>query len=136
MSTSALVLILFIAWALLLLVLMEVVRSWLVVSGRVRSNEFKPDNSNVSPFMQRLARAHANCVESLPIFGGLLLVALATGSTAATDPLAPWLLVARLVQSGIHLASTSVVAVNARFAAFVVQLAIGVYWVWALLAQW
>lgn len=135
MSTSALVLILFIAWALLLLVLMEALRSHLVLSGHARSNEFKPDNSNVSPFMQRLARAHANCVESLPVFGGLLVVALATGRVGATDALAPWLLGARVVQSCIHLASTSVFAVNARFAAFVVQMAIGLYWVWALLAR-
>lgn len=135
MSSSALVLTLFIAWALLLLVVMEVLRSYFVLTGRARSNEFKPDNSNISPFMQRLARAHANCVESLPVFGGLLVVALATGRTGATDALAPWLLGARIVQSSIHLASTSVVAVNARFAAFVVQMAIGAYWVWALLAR-
>jgi uncharacterized MAPEG superfamily protein len=135
MSTSALVLTLFIGWALLLLVVMEILRSRLVLTGRAQSNEFKPDNSNSSPFMQRLARAHANCVESLPLFGGLLLVALATGRSGATDALAPWLLGARVVQSSIHLASTSVVAVNARFAAFVVQLAIAVYWVWALLGR-
>jgi len=134
MSKSAVVLTLFIGWALLLLVLMEILRSYLVLTGRNKSNEFKPDNSNVSPFMQRLARAHANCVESLPLFGGLLLIALVTGRTGATDALAPWLLGARLAQSSIHLASTSVVAVNARFAAFVVQMAIALYWVWALLA--
>jgi hypothetical protein len=44
------------------------------------------------------------------------------------------LLGARIVQSAIHLASTSNAAVNARFAAFVVQMAIAVYWVFALLA--
>ena len=135
MSTSALVLTLFIAWALLLLVVMEILRGHLVLTGRVRSNEFKPDNANISPFMQRLARAHANCIESLPLFGGLLLVALVTGRTGVTDGLAPWLLGARIVQSSIHLASTSIVAVNARFAAFVVQVAIALYWVWALLAS-
>jgi len=135
MSDSALVLTLLIAWTLLLLVLMEALRSYLVLTGRARSNEFKPDNSNISPFMQRLARAHANCVESLPVFGGLLVVALATARTGATDALAPWLLGARIVQSSIHLASTSVVAVNARFTAFVVQMAIGIYWVTALLAR-
>ena len=134
MSTSALVLTLFIAWALLLLVVMEILRARLVATGRVASNQFTPDNGNLSPFMQRLARAHLNCVESLPIFGGLLVVALVTGRTGATDPLAPWLLGARIVQSGIHLASTSNAAVNARFAAFVVQMAIAVYWVFALLA--
>jgi len=133
MSKSALVLTLFIAWALLLLVVMEILRCHLVVTGRAQSNEFKPDNSNVSPFMQRLARAHANCLENLPLFGGLLLVALVTGRTGVTDPLAPWLLGARIMQSCIHLASTSVVAVNARFTAFVVQIAIALYWVCALL---
>jgi len=133
MSRSAIVLTLFIAWTLLLLVVMEVLRACLVLTGRARSNEFKPDNSNSSPFMQRLARAHANCVESLPLFGVLLVVALVTGRTEATDASAGWLLGARVAQSSIHLESTSVVAVNARFAAFVVQMGIALYWVWALL---
>ena len=135
MSTSALVLALFIAWTLLLLVVMEAMRSHLVVTGRTRSNAFDPENSKLSPFMQRLARAHANCLESLPVFGGLLVVALVTGRSDVTDPLAPWLLGARIVQSGIHLASTSVVAVNARFTAFAVQMAIAIYWAWALIVR-
>lgn len=134
MSKSALVLTLFIAWALFLLVLMEVIRSYLVVSGRTKSNEFKPDNANLSPFLQRLARAHANCVESLPVLGGLLLIAMVTGRTGVTDPLAPWLLLARMAQSITHLVSVSVVAVNVRFSFFAVQLAIAVYWIFALLA--
>ena len=135
MSTSAQVLGLFIAWTLLLLVLMESIRSHRVVTGRTRANEFRPDNGNLSPFMQRLARAHANCVESLPVFGGLLVLALVTGRAGITDPLAPWFLLARVVQSGAHLASLSVVAVNLRFAAFAVQMGIGVYWAWALLSS-
>ncbi|OHC50857.1 MAPEG family protein [Rhodanobacter soli] len=133
MTISALVLTLFLAWTLLLLVVMEVLRSHLVITGRIRSNGITPDNAGLSPFMRRLARAHANCVEGLPVFGGLLLVALVTGRTEVTDALAPWLLGARIVQSGIHLASTSATAVNARFAAFAVQMAIGIYWVWKLL---
>lgn len=133
MTVSALALTLFIAWTLALLVLMEVLRSRLVLLGRVRSNGFTPDNANLSPFMQRLARAHANCLENLPLFGGLLLVALATGRHGVTDPLALWLVAARVVQSCIHLASTSVWAVNFRFTAFVVQTGIGVWWAWRLL---
>lgn len=135
MSTSATVLTLFIAWALFLLVLMELIRSYLVLSGRAKSNEFQPDNANLSAFMQRLARAHANCIESFPLFGGLLLVAMAVGHTEITDALAPWLLLARVAQSCIHLASLSIVAVNARFSFFAVQLAIAVHWTWALLAR-
>jgi uncharacterized MAPEG superfamily protein len=135
MSTSGLVLTLFISWALFLLALMEVLRSHLVVTGRTRANGFQPDNGNLSPFMQRLARAHANCVEGLPIFGGLLIVALVTDRAAITDPLAPWLMLARIVQSSIHLASLCEMAVTARFAAFAVQIGIAVYWAWALLAR-
>lgn len=123
----------FIAWSLFLLVLMEVIRSKLVVTKAVPANGFTPDNSNLSPFMQRLARAHANCVEGLPILGGLMLIAVVAGKTTVTDPLAYAFLCARIVQSVIHLCSLSSLAVTLRFAAFTVQIAIGVYWAARLL---
>lgn len=118
----------FVAWALFLLVLMEVIRSRLVVAKAMPANGFNPDNSNLSPFMQRLARAHANCVEGLPIFGGLMLIAAVAGKSAVTDPLAYVFLAARILQSVIHLSSLSALAVTLRFSAFAVQMAIGVYW--------
>lgn len=123
----------FAAWALALLLLMEAIRSQLVASGRVPANGFQPDNANLSPFMQRLARAHANCLEGLPIFGTLMLVAVVAGRTAVTDPLAPALLAARIVQSSIHLASLSSTAVTLRFVAFAVQMGIAVWWALRLL---
>lgn len=132
---SASVLVLLISWALLLLVAMELLRIRLVLAGDVAGPAFKPDNANLSPFMQRLARAQSNCVEGLPIFGGLLIVALVTGRSVVTDGLAPWLLVARVVQSCAHLASLGVFAVNVRFAAFAVQLVIALVWCWALLVR-
>ena len=122
----------FISCALLLLVLMEVNRIYLVVTGKVAANGFSPDNANLSPFMQRLARAHANCIEGLPIFGGLLAVAMMTSRTSVTDPLAFWFLGARIAQSIIHLISTSPTAVTLRFTAFAVQMLIGLYWSWRL----
>ncbi len=67
-SLSALVLTALIAWALLL-ILMEALRARLVASGGVASNTFAPDNAGLSPFMRRLARAHANCIEGLPRTG-------------------------------------------------------------------
>ena len=134
MSHSLLALIGLIGWTLFLLVIMEVIRSKLVLTGEVPANGFNPENSNLSPFMQRLARTHANCLEGLPIFGGLLLVAVVAGKSGVTDPLAFVLLGARVVQSTIHLASTSAVAVSARFSAFAVQIGIATYWVFKLLA--
>ena len=135
MNISLLALTGFVAWTLLLLVLMESLRSRLVLLKAVPSNGFQPDNGNLSPFMQRLARAHANCLEGLPVFGGLLVIAALAGQTAITDPLALVLLGARVVQSLIHLASLSVMAVNLRFTAFAVQMLIALYWAFALLTS-
>lgn len=122
----------FATWALLLLVLMETLRSKMVLTGEVPANGFLPDNANLSPFMQRLARAHANCVEGLPIFGGLMVVALVAGRSELTDGLAYLFLAARLLQSSIHLVSTSSTAVTLRFAAFAVQMGVALYWAYAL----
>ena len=133
MSSSLHAVLGFIAWTLFLLILMESVRSWLVVSGKVPANGFNPENSNLSPFMQRLARAHANCLEGLPLFGGLLVVAVLADRSHLTDPLAYTLLGARVVQSVIHLISVSACAVTARFTAFAVQRVIAVYWAVLLL---
>lgn len=122
-----------VAWTLVLLILMEGLRVRLVMTGAAAATTFKPDNSNLSPFMQRLARAHANCVESLPVLATLLIAALIGGRSGVTDPLAPWLLAARMAQSCAHLASSSALATNTRFAFFVVQVAIAVWWIIALL---
>ena len=134
-TSSTVALIGFIAWALLLLMLMEVIRSQLVLRGKVPANGFTPDNAGLSPFMQRLARAHANCVEGLPIFGGLLLVAIVTGRSSITDSLAYVFLACRVFQSLVHLASLSPTAVTVRFTAFAAQMAIGVYWAFRLLVS-
>ena len=135
MNATLLALTGFVTWTLLLLVLMESLRSRLVLLKAVPSNGFQPDNGNLSPFMQRLARAHANCLEGLPVFGGLLVIASLSGQTAITDPLALVLLGTRVVQSLIHLASLSVMAVNLRFSAFAVQMLIALYWAFTLLTS-
>ncbi len=132
MSTTLLALLGFLCWTLALLVLMELVRSKLVLTREVPANGFTPDNAGLSPFMQRLARAHANCLEGLALFGGFMLLAVVAGKSQMTDPLAYWLLGARIIQSLIHLGSTSPFAVTARFTAFAVQLGIAVYWAFKL----
>ena len=131
-SPTVIALLGFITWTLLLLVLMEIIRSKMVLLKEVAPNGFNPENSNLSPFMQRLARAHANCIESLPIFGGLMVVALITSNAMVTNNLAYVLLGARVIQSLIHLASLSSLAVTLRFSAFAVQMAIAVYWCYML----
>ena len=128
MSTTLLALLGFLCWTLFLLVVMETIRAKLVLTKAVPANGFSPDNSGLSPFMQRLARAHANCLEGLPLFGGFMLLAVVAGKAHVTDPLAYAFLAARIAQSLIHLASTSPIAVTARFTAFTVQMGIAIYW--------
>jgi len=128
MNTTLTALTGFIAWTLFLLVLMEIIRSKLVLTKAVPANGFQPDNANLTPFMRRLARAHANCLEGLPIFGGLMLVAVVAGRSELTDSLAYSLLIARMLQSIIHLTSLSEAAVTLRFLAFAVQVCIAIYW--------
>lgn len=63
MNTTLLAFLGFLCWTLFLLVPMETVRSKLVLTRKIPANGFNPENSNLSPFMQRLARAHENCLE-------------------------------------------------------------------------
>ena len=134
MNTTTIALLGFIGWTLVLIVAVELARVYLVLATGRKVTQFNPDGADISPFMHRLARAHANCVENFPIFGGLLLLALLTNQTHITNPLAPYFLAARLAQSLTHLVSTRALAINIRFAFFAAQLGIGVYWVMSFLA--
>lgn len=133
MNTTLIALTGFIGWTLLLLVLMEAIRSKLVITKAVPANGFQPDNANLSPFMQRLARAHSNALEGLPVFGGLMLIAVVADKSEITDPLALVLLGTRVVQSLIHLVSLSELAVTLRFTAVALQMGIAVCWAFRLL---
>jgi uncharacterized MAPEG superfamily protein len=128
MTPSALALTGYALWTLLLLAGIGGLRGSLAMSGRRDANSFGVDGSDVSPFANRLCRAHANCYENLPIFAALVLVAMSAGHGAITDATAPWVLVARVAQSTTHLVSTSNLAVQMRFGFFLVQILIQVWW--------
>jgi uncharacterized MAPEG superfamily protein len=129
MSPSALALVGYAAWTLLLAIVIVVFRTVLTVSKERRANEFAPSGDDVSPFSGRLCRAHANCYENLPVFAALILTALVIDGAAITDPLAGWVLGARVSQSLVHLISISEMAVTLRATLFMVQLGIEAYWV-------
>jgi len=129
MSITAIATLGYISWVLLLILTNELLRSYAVIRHQKAPNSFLQDGTDLSPFAHRLARAHANCYESFPIIVGPLLLALATDQAALTDPLALWVLGARLAQSSVHLVSTSNPAVNARFVLFAIQLLVATWWV-------
>jgi uncharacterized MAPEG superfamily protein len=119
----------YITWILILLVCLASYRTLLVAKKEQAANGFKPDGSDSPAFGERITRAQSNCVESFAFIGGLMLLALATNSAAITNGLALLLLAARIGQSVAHLMSTSVIAVQIRFAFFLVQIGICFYWV-------
>ena len=129
MSPTVTALLGYITLMLALLVTLGLLRAGLALAGKRAPNSFAPDGADVSPFSNRLCRAHANAYEGFPIFGGLMLLAIALDLTATTDSLAMYLLGARVMQALIHLASTSNIAVQARFAFFLVQVGISAWWV-------
>ncbi len=135
MNASALALTGYIGWFMLLLLMLATVRVGAVLTAHRAPNSFRPDGTDMTPFVARLVRTHANCYESFPLIGGTLLLAMATGSTAITDPLALVLLACRIGQSIVHLASVSNLAVNLRFALFAAQIGIAAYWLLQLYSR-
>ena len=80
-----------------------------------------------------MTRARDNCFETLPLFAALALGASLAGRLDVIDPLAMWVLYARLAQSVTHIASTSVPAVLLRANLFFVQVLIYLWWTIRLL---
>ena len=59
MSASAIALVGYAAWMLFLVGIIAVLRGSLTLSGQRAANSFGVDGSDVSPFSNRLCRAHA-----------------------------------------------------------------------------
>lgn len=122
MHTSDFALVAYASWTLALVVAIACLRASLTLRGKRAANSFSVTGDDVSPFSGRLCRAHANCVENLPVFAVIVLAARLSGHAAAVDPIAPWIVTARVAQSSVHLASTSPRAVTIRFVFFALQL--------------
>jgi hypothetical protein len=133
MGPTATALLGFAAWYLLLTFALGIFRSMLVISGKKAANTFATDGSDVGAFGRRLNRARDNCFETLPLFVAIALAASLTNRVAVLDPLAMYLLYARIGQSLTHVISTSIMAINVRFAFFIVQIVIYAIWVVQLL---
>lgn len=118
----------YVSLAFLLTLLMTTLRSWLTLSGKRAANSFGVDGSDVSPFAQRLSRAHANCYENAPYLCLIVLVATSTGRLELLNGLAYVFLAARVLQSTTHLIATTNGAVIIRALFFFTQVLIQVYW--------
>jgi uncharacterized MAPEG superfamily protein len=124
MTTPVWVLLGFAVWTLLTLIATVGVYRWsLILAGRTAIGEWRADVPQGSDWYRRAMRAHANCVENLPVYGALVLVLVATGIRDAwLDSLALTMLGARVLHTLVHVALPQTNPVAAvRFALFFVQ---------------
>jgi uncharacterized membrane protein YecN with MAPEG domain len=85
---------------------------------------------------RRFVRAHANCVENLPVFAAIVLAAQAADAhSRILDVLSVGVVAARVAQTSAHLSSGSNRAIAVRFTFLCVQLAAFV-WMGALVVHY
>jgi uncharacterized MAPEG superfamily protein len=115
----------FATWTLTLLIVTVGGYRWfniLFASARIAS--FRSDQLEGDDWYRRGTRAHANCVENLPVFGAIVFVITSTGvSGPVVDSLCTAVVVARLCQSLVHISHAQTDAfVAVRFSFFSVQI--------------
>ena len=126
MTTPIWMLLGFATWTVLLLSFTIGVYRWtLIFSGRAQVNAFRADQVEGADWYKRAMRAHANCIENLPVFGAIVFALYVSGVGGGTvDALCIGVVVARILQSLTHVCfrQTNLVA-TVRFAFFFAQLA-------------
>jgi len=114
----------FSVWTLAVLLVGVGVRRWtLIFKGEADLTSFPADTPHGGIAYRRAVRAHANCVENLPVFGGLVLIAaVAHLSPRGFDVLSVIVMTARIFQTLTHTLLTETNrAVAIRFSFFFVQ---------------
>jgi uncharacterized MAPEG superfamily protein len=116
----------FATWTVLLLMATVGIYRWSeILLGRKRIGAFRSDQVEGDDWYRRSVRAHANCIENLPVFGAIVMALYASGVAGpAVDRLSVAVLAARVAQSTIHVSHVQTDAfVSVRFSFFCVQLA-------------
>jgi len=115
----------FAAWTVLVLfATIGVYRFKRIFTGRSGMADFPADRVEGDDWYKRSMRAHANCIENLPVFGAIVL-ALCAGEVSGpvVNALSIAVLVARVMQSSVHIGLVQTHAVvTVRFTFFLVQL--------------
>ena len=115
----------FALWTLAVLALTVGVHRWSrILTGRGAIHQFPADAPEGPDWYKRATRAHANCVENLPVYTAIVVAASAAGAEgAALDALGVVLLCARVGQTVTHVGFVQTArAVSVRFTLFSVQL--------------
>lgn len=129
------VLLAFAVWTIAVLMTGIGIRRWaLILIGQAQLTDFPADVPHGSTAYRRAVRAHANCVENLPVYGAVALCSFAAQvSTPVLDTLALAFIAARVCQSLVHMlfAETNL-TVLVRFTFFLSQLVALLWMVWEI----
>jgi len=115
----------FATWTLVLLIATVGVYRWVrILFRKAPIASFRSDQLEGEDWYRRGTRAHANCVENLPVFGAIVLVISAIGVNGPmVDFLCTTVLITRILQSLVHVSHVQTDAfVAVRFSFFSVQL--------------
>jgi len=113
----------FASWTLLLIIVVFLYRGVRFLGGTpINSWPRAEKNEQDSPLIRRVADAHANCLENLPVFAVIVLVAAQMSRLDSINALAPWVLYARVAQSLAHLSGVGQAHVLVRASFWTVQL--------------
>jgi len=125
MTTPMWMLLGFATWTLLLLMATVGVYRWVrILFSNVPIASFRSDQLEGEDWYRRGTRAHANCVENLPVFGVIVFVISALGVDGpAVSYLSMIVLIARVCQSLVHVSHVQTDRfVAVRFTFFCLQL--------------
>ena len=137
MTTPLWVLLAFAMWTLAVLMVGIGVRRWsLILTGRAQLTDFPADIPHGTPAYRRAVRAHANCVENLPVYGAIAVAAFAANAQSSSiDTLALVFIAARVCQTLVHVTLVETNAtVMIRFLFFLTQI-VAMFWLAAEVAR-
>lgn len=115
----------FALWTLCVLTFTVGVHRWSrILTGRAAIHEFPAHAPTGPDWYRRGTRAHANCIENLPVYGAIVVTASSVGASGLLlDALAVSVLAARVVQSLVHMAFVETPrTVSVRFTFYCVQI--------------
>ena len=132
--TGMTALLIYIVWTLILALSYATYRLPLVLTGKKAANHWERGNAVDDPaILVRAKAAHLNCLENLPLFAALVLVAAATSQSDTVNAVAGFIVAARIGQSLVHLIGTSFPLVFVRASLFLAQVALMLYLAVALI---
>lgn len=103
-TIPVLMVLLFALWAVALLVLTVGIYRWgSIFAGKAQLTDFKADDVRGSDFYKRAMRAHANCIENLPVFIAVVFAShVANINADSVDIMSVIVVASRVLQSLVH----------------------------------